>query len=79
MTWDKSDSSRFRAYDKQTNGKLKEFLRSRLPVLEGKSIEEYALAASYKEGCEFMLRQLDDIISDENKPDDASSAAFTSM
>ena len=79
MAWDQSDSARFRAYDKQTNGKLRQFLRSRLPVLDGKNIEEYALNASYKEGCEFILRQLDDIISDENKPDDASSASFTSM
>jgi hypothetical protein len=79
MQWDQSDSSRFRAYDKQTNGKLRAFLRSRMPAIEGKNIEEYALQASYKEGCEFMLQQLDDIITDENKPDDASSASFTSM
>jgi hypothetical protein len=79
MTWDQSDSARFRAYDKQTNGKLRQFLRSRLPVLKGVTIEEYALHASYKEGCEFMVQQLDDIITDENKQDDASSASFTSM
>lgn len=79
MNWEQSDSARFRAYDKQTGGKLRAFLKSRLPVVDGKNIEEYALNASYKEGCEFIVRQLDDIISDENKQDDASSASFVSM
>jgi hypothetical protein len=79
MTWQESDSAQFRAYDQKTGGKLRAFLRSRLPLLEGNNLEEYALNASYKEGCEFLIRQLDEMLSDENKSDDLSTSNFQSM
>lgn len=55
-------------------------MRSRVPVaLPTASIEEVALAAKFKEGCEFMLRQLDDILSTPEQADDASAGQYTSM
>jgi len=79
MKWEQSDSARFREYDTKTGGKLRAFLKSRLPILDGKNIEEYALNASYKEGAEFIIRQLEDILSDDNKSDDASTSNYQSM
>lgn len=79
MKWDSSDSVRFRDYIHKTDGKLMLFLRQMVPVTTGKTIEEVALEAKYKEGCEFILRKLDEILTDENKSDDASSASFITM
>jgi len=79
MLWQSSDSARFREYNSKTNGKLIAFLRSVVPNTTGKTIEEVALEAKYKEGAEFIIQQLNDILLDENKQDDASSASFASM
>jgi hypothetical protein len=79
MTWDKSDSARFRQYNTQTGGKLISFLRSCIHRAEGDDIEEYALRAAYKQGAEDIVSRLEEIITDVNKEDDASSASFTSM
>lgn len=79
MKWDQSDSARFREYDSKTGGKLRAFIKSMVPMTQGKTIEEVALEAKYKEGAEFVLRKLDEMILDENKDDDASSASFTQM
>lgn len=79
MNWEQSDSARFREYDSKTGGKLRAFIRSVIPNTSGKTIEQVALEAKYKEGAEFVLRKLDEMISDVNKGDDASSASFTSM
>jgi hypothetical protein len=79
MTWLKSDSARFRQYNTQTGGKLISFLRSCIHRAEGDDIEEYALRAAYKQGSEDIVSRLEEIITDVNKEDDASSASFTSM
>jgi len=79
MIWQSSDSARFREYNTKTGGKLVAFLRSIVPKTKGSTIEAVALEAKYKEGAEFIIRQLDDILLDENTQDDASSASFTSM
>jgi hypothetical protein len=79
MIWQSSDSARFREYNSKTGGKLIAFLRSVIPNTNGTTIEQVALEAKYKEGAEFIIRQLDDILLDENKQDDASSASFASM
>jgi hypothetical protein len=80
MNWEQSDTSRLREYHQRTAGKLRDYLRSRVPVaLPTASIEEVALAAKFKEGCEFMLRQLDDILSTPEQADDASAGQYTSM
>ena len=79
MTWETSDSARFRDYNNKTGGKLIAYLYSIIPPTTGKTIESVALEAKYKEGAEFILRQINDILLDENKSDDASSASFISM
>jgi len=79
MKWETSDSARFREYNSKTGGKLITFLQSVVPITTGNTIEQVALEAKYKEGAEFIIRQLNDILLDENKQDDASSASFTSM
>jgi hypothetical protein len=79
MLWQSSDSARFREYNSKTGGKLIAYLRAVVPNTNGKTIEEVALQAKYKEGAEFIMRQLNDILLDENKQDDASSASFASM
>ena len=79
MNWDTSDSAKFREYDQRTGGKLRAFLKARIPLINGTTIESVALEAKYKEGCEFMLRQLDDILADRSQIDDNSSGGFTAM
>lgn len=79
MKWENSDSARFRDYHHKTGGKLVAYLRSLVPVTTGTTIEQVALEAKYKEGAEFLISQLDSMISDENNQDDASSASFVSM
>jgi len=79
MNWETSDSARFREYHQKSGGKLIGFLYSQIPPTTGKTIESVALEAKYKEGAEFILRQMNDILLDENKNDDASSASFVSM
>jgi hypothetical protein len=79
MLWQSSDSARFREYNSKTGGKLIAYLRSVIPNTSGTTIEQVALEAKYKEGAEFILRQIDDILLDENKQDDASSASYASM
>jgi len=79
MLWQSSDSARFREYNSKTGGKLIAFLRSVVPNTTGKTIEEVALEAKYKEGAEFIIQQLTDMLLDENKNDDASSASYASM
>lgn len=55
------------------------FLKSQVPNTTGKTIESVALEAKFKEGCEFVLRQIDDILADDSKADDASTSSFASM
>ena len=79
MKWEQSDSSRFREYHQKSGGKLLAFLKAQVPNTTGKTIESVALEAKFKEGCEFVLRQIDDILADDSKADDASTSSFASM
>lgn len=79
MTWEPSDSARLREYHQKSGGKLRAFFQSQIPIITGKNIEQVALEAMHKQGCEFMLKQLDDLLADNPAADDASSGAFTSM
>jgi len=79
MKWEQSDSSRFREYHQKSGGKLVAYLKSIIPMTTGKTIESVALEAKFKEGCEFVLRQIDDILADESKTDDATNGSFASM
>ena len=55
------------------------YLKSIIPMTTGKTIESVALEAKFKEGCEFVLRQIDDILADESNADDATNGSFASM
>jgi hypothetical protein len=79
MKWGTSDSARFRDYNTKTGGKLISYLRYLIPMTTGTTIEQVALEAKYKEGGEFLISQLESMISDENNQGDASSASFVSM
>ena len=79
MKWEQSDSSRFREYHQKTGGKLVAYLRSVIPMTTGNTIESVALEAKFKEGGEFVLRQIDDILADEIRNDDAANGSFASM
>jgi len=79
MTWDKSDSARFRQYNQQTGGKLIAFLKGCVSRSQGADMEAYALSAAYKQGAEDMIARLDEILNDDEKNDDAATASFTSM
>ena len=79
MKWEQSDSARFREYHQKSGGALVRYLKSNVPNTTGKTIEQVALEAKFKEGCEFVLRQIDDILADTNKNDDASTGSFASM
>jgi hypothetical protein len=79
MKWTESDTARLRKYHAESGGKLFSYLRTRVPKTSGKTIEEVALQAKYKEGCEFIIKELDDLLDAEQGADDASSGTFTSM
>jgi hypothetical protein len=79
MTWDKSDSARFRQYNSQTGGKLISFLKGCVTRSQGTDMEAYALSAAYKQGAEDMISRLDEILNDDDKNDDAATSSFTSM
>ena len=77
--WNQSDSARFRQYHQATAGRLLAHLRSQLPVLTGTTIEQVALEAKHKEGAEYIIRVLEEILSEPLQADDSSAGAFTSM
>jgi soluble cytochrome b562 len=79
MNWKSEDSAQFRDYLQKSGFKLKAYLQSRIPRCDGKTIEEVALQAKYKEGFESVLKEIDDIISFKINEDDASNGNFTTM
>ena len=79
MTWNQSDSARFRQYHQQTGGKLIAHLRSNIPPLLGKTIESVALEAKFKEGAESIIKTLEAIIQDQGQSDDSSTSSYSSM
>ena len=79
MNWKSEDSAKFRDYLQKSGFKLKAYLQSRIPLCDGKTIEEVALKARYKEGFERALKEIDDLIGDEQGDTDASNGSFTTM
>lgn len=79
MNWKSEDSAKFRDYLQKSGFKLRAYLQSRIPTCDGKTIEEVALQAKYKEGFEKVLKEIDDIISDKTNEDDASNGNFITM
>jgi len=79
MNWKSEDSAKFRDYLQKSGFKLRAYLQSRIPICDGKTIEEVALQAKYKEGFEKVLKEIDDIVSDKTNEDDASNGSFIAM
>ena len=79
MNWKSEDSAKFRDYLQKSGFKLRAYLQSRIPLCDGKTIEEVALKARYKEGFERALKEIDDLIGDEQGDTDASTGSFTTM
>lgn len=79
MNWKSEDSAMFRDYLQKSGFKLKAYLQSMVPLCDGKTIEEVALQAKYKEGFERVLKEIDTIISHKENEDDASNGSFTTM
>lgn len=79
MNWKSEDSAKFRDYLQKSGFKLRAYLQSRIPLCDGKTIEEVALKARYKEGFERALKELDDLAGDNENDSDPSNGTFTTM
>lgn len=79
MKWTSADSVTLREYLIKSNNKLIEYYRSRIPLCDGRTIEEVALQAKFKEGFEFAIRELRDLSSMNEENQDASAGNFTAM
>lgn len=79
MTWTNSDAVAFREYNKSSGGKVAKYLQALMPKCDGKTIEEVALQAKYKEGFEFALQEIDFLLNFDDKEQDPSAGKFTEM
>lgn len=79
MKWEDSDSSRFRDYDNKTKGKLRLFLKTRIPIVVGKTIEDVALQAMFKQGFESALQEVENCANLNTEDIDPAAGTFTSM
>jgi hypothetical protein len=79
MKWTSSDSVPLREYLIKSGYKLVDYYRSRIPLCDGKTIEEVALQAKFKEGFEFAIRELQDLSSMNEENQDATAGNFTAM
>jgi hypothetical protein len=79
MKWTNADSVALREYLIKSGNKLIEYYRSRIPLCDGKTIEEVALQAKFKEGFEFAIRELQDLSANNEENQDASAGNFTAM
>lgn len=79
MKWTSADSVALREYLIKSGNKLIEYYRSRIPLCDGRTIEEVALQAKFKEGFEFAIRELRDLSSMDEENQDASAGNFTAM
>jgi len=62
MTWTENDRIGLQIYDGETNSSLKKLLISRIPELEGTTVEEVALSAKKKEGFELAISTINDCL-----------------
>jgi len=79
MEWKNSDSASLRNYDSSTGSKLRAYLRSRVPVLRGETIEAVALSSKEKAGAEYMLSVIDELLAEQMNQTDGSATGFTTM
>lgn len=79
MNWEKQDTARLKDYFSKTGNRLRIYLHGRIPLCDGKTIEEVALKARYKEGYERALKDIDDLVSEIEDDADPASGNFTAM
>jgi len=79
MKWEDSDIVFLRDYNKKSAGRFLQYLKSRIPLCNGKKVEEVALQAMYKEGCENIIKEIESMMTDPNQAFDASSGKFVEM
>jgi hypothetical protein len=79
MKWELEDSARLREYHTKSGGKMLAYLRSRIPACDGKTIEEVALQAKYKEGYERLIVEIEDLIDNQESPNSPETGSFTAM
>lgn len=79
MIWEQSDAAKLREYLQKTKGRLRSYLVTRIPRTDGKTIEEVALQAKFKEGFESAIREIDDLANFEGEEKDPSAGNFTTM
>lgn len=79
MTWEESDAVKLRDYIQKSGNRIRLYLRTRIPRVSGKTIEEVALNAQYKEGFELALKEIDDMVVASELASDPSSGNFTTM
>jgi hypothetical protein len=79
MEWTNADSVQLRKYDQATGSRLRAYLRSRVPVLRGETIEAVALSSKEKAGAEYMLSVIDELLEEQKTQTDGSGSGFTTM
>lgn len=79
MNWENTDIAQLREYKAKSKNRLWNYLATRIPRVDGKSIEEVALQAKFKEGFESAIRELDDLSQLPEDKDDPSAGSFTTM
>ena len=79
MNWEPEDIARLREYNTKTKLRLRAYLQSRIPRVDGQTIEAVALQAKFKEGFESALREFDDLAVSPDGKDDPSAGNFAVM
>lgn len=79
MIWEQSDSIKLREYIQKNGDRFRLYLRSRTPLCKGKTIEEVAMTAKFKEGYETALKEIDDMAKNQENTNDPSAGTFTAM
>lgn len=79
MEWTSADAVNLRKFDNATGGKLRAYLRTRLPRISGTTIEAVALSSKEKAGAEYMLAIIDELLIDHKTTTDGSGTGFTTM
>lgn len=79
MEWTSADTVNLRKFDNATGGKLRAYLRTRLPRISGTTIEAVALSSKEKAGAEYMLAVIDELLSEQKIQTDGSGTGFATM
>lgn len=71
--WKDEDTVLFRDYNAKAKGKLISFLKEQTPVLLGRSIQEVALEAKFKEGFERAIKLIEEIVAYKEDTNDGGT------